>query len=86
LNNGAKGAVSGLKMTATRVTPGDLFEQLDPFSHHRRVVGAEPRNVAARSREALNKAQPDGIRDEHENDRYRARLLPQRCERRRGAR
>ena len=68
-----------------RDTRRDLLEQLEPFSHQRRVVGAEPRDVAAGSREALNKAQPDGIGHEYENDRYRARLLPQRRDRRRGA-
>ena len=44
-----------------RDTRRDLFEQLQPFSHQRRVIGAEPRDVAAGPREALNKALPDGI-------------------------
>ena len=68
-----------------RDTWRDLLEQLEPFSHHRRVNGAEPGDVAAGPREALNKAQPDGIAHEYENDRYRARLLLQRRDRRRGA-
>jgi hypothetical protein len=63
----------------------DLLEQLQPFSQHRRVVGAEPRDVAAGSREALNKAQPDAIDHEYEDDRYRARPLPQCRDRWRGA-
>ena len=63
----------------------DLLEQLEPFSHQLRVVGAESRDVAAGSREAFNKAQPGRICHENENDRYRARLLSQRCERRLGA-
>jgi len=61
----------------------DLLEQLKPFSHHRRVIGAESRDVAAGPREALNKPQPDRIDHEYENDRY-ARLLPQRRDRGRG--
>jgi hypothetical protein len=56
---------------------------LKPLPEYRRVEGAETRHVAAGLREAPNKAQPDGIGDEHENDRYCARLLPQRhCRRR----
>ena len=69
-------------MTATRVTPGDLLEQLKPFPDDRRVVRAEPGEVTAGPGEALNKAQPDGIGHQHENDRYRVRLPPQRRDRR----
>src|SRR5215831_8505341 len=52
-----------------------LPEQLEPFSYDRRVVGAEPRDVAAGSREALNEALPDGIRHDDEHDRI-VRVCP----------
>ena len=59
--------------------PRDLRRDLlaiGPLSHDRRVVDAEPRDIAAGAREALHKAQPDGIDHQYENDRYRARQLP----------
>src|SRR6266851_10225824 len=59
-----------------RDTRRGLLEQLEPFPRQLRVVGAEPGDVAAGSREALNKAQLNGIDHVYENDRYRARLLP----------
>src|SRR4029077_11814610 len=45
--------------------------------------GAEPGEVAAGSREALNNALPDRVGLEYKNDRYRLRLLPHRRDRRR---
>ena len=54
----------------------DLLEQLEPFSHQRRVHGGEPGDVAAGSREALNETQAHGIDHEDENDRYRPRQAP----------
>src|SRR6516225_3331703 len=64
-------------------TRRDLLEQFEPFSHQRRVKGAEPGDVAAGSREALNKALSDGIGHPYENDWDCARLLLQRRDRRR---
>src|SRR5215472_14259224 len=55
----------------------DLLQQLQPLPHDRRIPGAEPGKVAARSRDALNKALPDGIDHKYKNDRYRVGLLPQ---------
>src|SRR6516225_2113717 len=63
-------------------TRRDLLQQFEPFSHQRRVKGAEPGDIAAGSREALNKALSDGIGHPYENDWYCARLLPQRRDRR----
>src|SRR5207245_2596978 len=68
-----------------RDTRPDLLEQLQPFSHQRWVISAEPRDVAAWPREALNKALADGIAHAREDDRYRAHLLLRRRARR-GAR
>jgi hypothetical protein len=85
LKNAAYGWVSGLKMTDEPCDAGsDVLEQLEPFPDNRRVEGAEPRNVAPGSCEALDKTQRDGIDHEYENDRYRMRLLPQRHDRWRG--
>src|SRR5438874_2349978 len=57
----------------------DLLEQLQPFFENRRIVGAEPGDVAAGSREVLNNAQSNRIGHQNENDRYRASLLSQCC-------
>ena len=60
LNKGAKSAVSGLKMN---------------FPINVGVIGAEPRDVAARPRETLNKSLAYRIAHPREDDGYRARLL-----------
>src|SRR5207302_9551084 len=55
----------------------DFLEQLQPFFENRRIVGAEPGDVAAWSREVLNNAQSNRIGHQDENDRYRASLFSQ---------
>ena len=78
--------MSGLNMTATRVTQGATsFNSCTHFPIIGAVVNAEPRDVAAGSREALHKALTDRIGHSYENDRYGACLLPQRRDRRRVA-
>ena len=49
----------------------DLLEQLKPFSHDRRIEGAEPGDVAAGPGEALYKPEPDRVDYKHKDDRYR---------------
>jgi len=50
----------------------DLFEQFQRLSKHRVFEEGKAGNIAARTRQTRNKALPDRISDEHEDDRDRA--------------
>jgi hypothetical protein len=55
----------------------NLLKQLQPFAPDRKLKGEEPGDVAARPREARDKARADRIGNVHEKDGDGARLFLQ---------
>src|SRR5262245_30490386 len=56
----------------------DLLEHFKPFGANAVIVRGEARDVATRSRQAIDEARADRINDEHKHDRHGAGCLPRR--------
>ena len=84
-NKCANGAVSGLKMSATRCTAGrDMFERLQPLAADGELETGEPGEIAAGAGEVRHEAAADRIGHLHEHDRQGVPLSQSRHHRRAG--